>query len=573
MFWGAGRYTVFDDEAFSCRRYVMPLGEMVSALGHGVEPDPPLYYILMNGWTRMFGVGPLGLRSMSIVLFLAALPVVRLAGEAWFDRRVGRLAMILCTLHPAHLFLGFAARWYSLMFLMVALLLWLTARGAKQGHGFRSVGSQEDGARRDSRTSDARRDSRTSEGSESVGLEAEQSSTGSLAGFPIIAAWALAAAGACYTNYFGSVVVVLAAIVGAAKSWRQRWGVLRWVIGGVFVAALYAPWFGTLMKQVGEFPAVEASWRAFASTGARTGLALLTGNLASVPAWWVWGPMVVFAVALLVLLVLRWRAGWPIAVVVLGCFGAGVATRTMIDKYIMTFSGAACLLAAALMVRGASPRIGIRGLGRLVHGLRAVVIGCLTLGWIGCGVNLITERYWSSLRWLDPFPSVVAEIAAEQADSPWDDVVVTSHPSARYYFAVWCAGRIHTPERSSEGNARPAEQRIVSRLGWRMAFEEQERSRRYPDWLTWAPHTPDAVLRFLPADGTAPAVPSITTVETAGFSVLPDWQSVQERLDRHYVLKSERTYLEDPEAGWKNRLDPNVKHPRWRIVVRRWESR
>lgn len=57
MFWAAGHFTVFDDEAFSCRRYVLPAGEMVSLLWHGVEPDPPLYYLLQNVWVRIFGVG------------------------------------------------------------------------------------------------------------------------------------------------------------------------------------------------------------------------------------------------------------------------------------------------------------------------------------------------------------------------------------------------------------------------------------------------------------------------------------------------------------------------------------
>src|SRR5262245_49349918 len=121
QFWAAGQYTVFDDESFSCRRYVMPMGEMVSALRDGAEPDPPLYYILQNISVRIVGVGPVGLRSLSIVLFLLGLIATRAAAQAWFDRRIGIAAMVIAAVHPAHVMLGFAARWYSAMFLGMAV--------------------------------------------------------------------------------------------------------------------------------------------------------------------------------------------------------------------------------------------------------------------------------------------------------------------------------------------------------------------------------------------------------------------------------------------------------------------
>ena len=107
----AAHYTVFDDEGFSCRRYVLPMGDMVTALWRGAEPDPPLYYILQNGWVRIFGVGPLGLRGLSIVLFLIGLVFIRRAGEAWFDAPTGRWAMALAAVCPAHLLFGCAGRW------------------------------------------------------------------------------------------------------------------------------------------------------------------------------------------------------------------------------------------------------------------------------------------------------------------------------------------------------------------------------------------------------------------------------------------------------------------------------
>src|SRR5205807_2112107 len=89
MFWAAGHYTVFDDEAFSCQRYVLPMGEMLRGLWHGIEPDPPLYYVLENLSVHVVGVSPVGLRILSIIMFLVGLVVMRAAATAWFDRPTG----------------------------------------------------------------------------------------------------------------------------------------------------------------------------------------------------------------------------------------------------------------------------------------------------------------------------------------------------------------------------------------------------------------------------------------------------------------------------------------------------
>lgn len=480
MFWGAGHYTVFDDEAFSCRRYVMPMGEMVSALWHGAEPDPPLYYVLENGWVRIFGTGPLGLRSLSILFFVVGLVFIRAAGQAWFGASTGRAAMILCALHPAHLFFGFAARWYSLMFLLVAVLLWQTAR-----------------------------------------LSEQPQRRGRVLG------WALTAAGVCYTNYFGPVVVILAWIVGTLRARTRPAGYAPWVGGGLIALALYTPWLIPFSKQVLHFQGAGDSWAACGSTAARTAMALAAGNLASVGAWWVWAPMGAFGIAMTVLLLARWRDVWPVGVIAMGCLCAGVASRTMIDKYVMTFSGAMCLLAAALIVRGwqASP---VRAAGAAA---RAATAG-LIIGWAGCAVNLVTEQHWSSLRWLDPFGQALEELASDEHAPPPTQWVMT-HPAARYYYQRHVAAR-EIPERGGDPAA-----------------------------------TPESILTRMK---TAP-VASLATVQTAGFARLPDWQALQAELSRAYRLVDERRYLEDPDAAWKDRLDPNVRHPRWRIVVKRWERR
>ncbi len=554
MLRGAGRYTVFDDEAFSCRRYAMPLGEMVSALWHGAEPDPPLYYVLENLWVGLFGVGPLGLRSLSIFMFLAGLVFIRAAGQAWFDRRTGLAAMVLCALHPAHLFFGFAARWYSLMFLCTAIVLWLTARMCKAGPY--------------DLTPSAERESTGEATADRPGIF--------LLLFPpswrwserrLILGWSVAAAAACYTNYFGPVFCAFALLAGALHGRKRPGNGRTWALAAAGAVILCIPWLAPLLRQAFNFPVAEFTWTAVGASLARTVMALLAGNLASVEDSWAWIPLGVFSAAMVVLLLFRWRAVRPIAVIVLGCAVIGVASRTMIDKYIMTFSGPACLLVVALLRRPADVGVDrpsesqpederISRPRRLTIRLwSAVALACLAAGWVKCGINLFTEKHWSSLRWLDPFEGVIDDLFATP-DAPPTTRWVMTHPSARYYF-----GRRFAREQAAAIGAAP----------WRISARHWRRFAEPPTPALGnfgvACATPDSILGRMKET----PVPLLITVETTGYRELADnWGELLSVLDQFFQETSRHPYLPDRDAALKDRLDPAIAHARWRIVVRWW---
>jgi len=519
MLWAASHYTVFDDEAFSCQRYVLPMGQMVSALWHGVEPDPPLYYVLQNLSVRVFGVGPLGLRALSIMMFLIGLVVMRAAAKAWFDRPTGIATLILCAIHPAHLFFGFAARWYSTMFLAVALLLWATGR----------MNGRRDGAA-DTGTGATPRQSRGLRESSSVRWWA---------------VWAVAAAAVCYTNYFGPVVVGLVWIVSVYGHTHKR----RWLLAALLAALLFTPWLAPFCRQTTSFPQIGGGWTAYLATAARTLMALLAGNLASHRAGYVWTPMVLFCMCICLLWVRQWRRVWPIAVITLGCFAAGVATRTMIDKYVMTFSGPANMLVAGLLVASwHDARVAVRRAARLA-------VAALALAWVGCGYNLFTERNWSSLRWLDPFDAVTRDCLSEQGIG----LRITTHPSVHYYNAVNAihAIRMHEPL-----------------FGWQSVqlFRNFEVGQQRSYDSQFNAYSPAHALGPLMQEGTGVTFwpRTVLTIETSEFADSPEWQYDRALLAEKYELAREEKHLEDPDAEWKDRLDPTFKHPRWRIVVRKW---
>lgn len=528
--WAANYYTVFDDEALSCRLYAMPMGEMLRALWHGEDPDPPLYYIVQNSWVHIFGVGRFALRALSIVFFLSGLVVLRRAAAAWYDPATGRAAMIVAAVHPAHLLFGMAGRWYSLMFLLVGLLL-LHSSPAQS-----AVAAGRPGRR-----------------------------------WPT---WAVVAAAVCYTNYFGPVIVGLVWLAVLIRDRANRDCLKKHVWAGLAAAILYAPWVPVFWHHVCHFPQSGGELFDYASSAVRLVLVLLTGNLASPTAIWAWGPMVLGALVVAAVVVRDWRRHVFLGIVVLGAAAAGILSRTLIDKYAMIVSGPFCLLIAAALSRGTMRRSESQIAARSDRLPRIAAFALLT-GWLGCALNLVIERHWSSLRWLDPFEFVTRELYDKNWHRSYPDAVC-SHPSARYYFALHRA--IDSNRSAIEKRIQPFDllaprpEGVESATTWRADPADwldcwREQDQHEPDAAYFA-LTPGAMTRALSA-GQRPEL--INTLETTGFSELPEWDALLAILNAYYEKSDEPiTFLEDPSANLKNRLDPAFSHPAWRITVHRW---
>ncbi len=533
LIWGASRFTFFDDESFSLRRYILPMGEMIAALFRGVEPDPPLYYIIENAWIGVVGVSsPLLMRIPSIVFFVAGLLVIRPAAAAWFGERAGRTAQVLASLHPAHLLFGMAARWYSLMFLVVAVLLWMTAVAMRPGprRALRLIG------------------------------------------------WSLAAAIVGYTNYFGVVVVGLAWIAmaisfglnawhadvkSATKKWWQGGPAMQCVAAGIIVWAAYSWWLTPFFKQVGAFPRVGGGVAAYASSAGRTVLALTSGNLASPRAWWVHVPLAMFAFLALILAVRQFQRVWPIALIGAGSVLAGILSQTMLDKYVMSLTGPLCVLVAAVLTGSQTSTTAARD-----RRLARIAVACLCIGWLGCGAHLATGRNWSSLRWLDPFDD--AALVAVRATMGGGGSIVVSHPAAAYYTAR-CIADSAQPQGSGPGA--PIELRRTYRAVFDARLQPAERSVSGAQWPQVL--SPLAASQALERQSDAARMPvelrRFVVIESAEFQNDAGWSALRAQLAARYSLSERRTFLPDPDAELKDKLDPRFKHPKFRIEVLTWD--
>ncbi len=92
------------------------------------ESAPPLYYVLVWGWMKLFGAGALGFRSLSALVGTLTVPVLYLAGRR-ISIRAGLWAAALAAVNPAMFYYSQEARAYALLVLFsaAALVLWQRA--------------------------------------------------------------------------------------------------------------------------------------------------------------------------------------------------------------------------------------------------------------------------------------------------------------------------------------------------------------------------------------------------------------------------------------------------------------
>ena len=100
------------------------------------EATPYVYYVVAWLWSSVFGLGEVGLRSMSALAGTATIPVAYLAGAVLVSRRTGLVAAALVATNPFLVWYSQEARSYALLALLCAgsvLAFGLALRGTRGG--------------------------------------------------------------------------------------------------------------------------------------------------------------------------------------------------------------------------------------------------------------------------------------------------------------------------------------------------------------------------------------------------------------------------------------------------------
>ncbi len=258
-----------------------------------VDIHPPLYYLLLHVWIELVGAGPVAVRLLSVLIGVATVPLLYLAGRRLFGREVGLAAALLLAVSPFHVFYSQEVRMYGLVTLLgVAALCFACPGGRAGGRWWVWVG------------------------------------------------YVAAAAAALYAEYY-AVFLILALNVVVVLRWargrRPVKELFSWLAAQAAVVVLYLPWLwyagGKLLTYVRYKVAADKDLPLDPLTYlARHLAAFVEGHAEGALAGWWWlglVPLAVLAVAGVLFLARRRRAGeragqgpgiWlAIVAVVLGC--------------------------------------------------------------------------------------------------------------------------------------------------------------------------------------------------------------------------------------------------------------
>jgi len=118
-----------------------PRHSIVSILSGAVaaEPHPPGYYLIMLGWTKLFGTGVAPLRLPSVLCGIGSILLIYVLGVREMGRSTALLAAMLLALNGHHLFWSQIAKMYALavfLGLLSTLLLLSTTAAAGKRRGW-----------------------------------------------------------------------------------------------------------------------------------------------------------------------------------------------------------------------------------------------------------------------------------------------------------------------------------------------------------------------------------------------------------------------------------------------------
>lgn len=97
------------------------------------DTSPPLYYLLLNVWTRIAGTGDAALRLFSTLWAVASFPLLWLFGRYVGGRRAACIACILFSFAPAALYYSAEGRMYSLVWFLGLVLACSSFALARRG--------------------------------------------------------------------------------------------------------------------------------------------------------------------------------------------------------------------------------------------------------------------------------------------------------------------------------------------------------------------------------------------------------------------------------------------------------
>ena len=131
-----GEQSFWFDEATTWQIVAHGLGHVLHQVPQ-TESTPPLYYVLLWCWSRVFGLGEAGLRSLSAVFGTGTIVVMWALGRRIASERAGLVAGLVTAANPFLVWYSQEARAYAFLVLVSAVSLLTLVRALSSPSGKR----------------------------------------------------------------------------------------------------------------------------------------------------------------------------------------------------------------------------------------------------------------------------------------------------------------------------------------------------------------------------------------------------------------------------------------------------
>jgi hypothetical protein len=129
-----GTQSFWSDETITALLVRRDLGSLLSGVAD-TESTPPLYYVAAWLWAKVAGADEVGLRSLSAVFGILAVPVAYGAARALLSSRAAWIAGLLVAVDPLLVWYAQEARAYSLLVLLCGISFWAFVVARDSGSG------------------------------------------------------------------------------------------------------------------------------------------------------------------------------------------------------------------------------------------------------------------------------------------------------------------------------------------------------------------------------------------------------------------------------------------------------
>jgi len=111
--------SLWGDEAWAATLAVKPYLKIIQIVAR--DTSPPLYYLCLHTWMKIFGTSEIAIRSLSFLFFLGTVLTVFFIGKHLWDKKTGFFAALLTLTNPFLFIYGFEGRMYALLLLTSTL--------------------------------------------------------------------------------------------------------------------------------------------------------------------------------------------------------------------------------------------------------------------------------------------------------------------------------------------------------------------------------------------------------------------------------------------------------------------